>query len=68
MKYYSLMKYANNAVGAVFRHCTEQELEKVTEEFEPDYTNEISKEEYEDALKTEHKRGVWMATGHWIRD
>ncbi|MNV41633.1 hypothetical protein D3C71_1332740 [compost metagenome] len=63
-KYYELMKNANNAVGAVFAYCTEEELEAKTQEFQPDYTDTISKEEYDEEIKRQNRKFMRMATGY----
>lgn len=66
MKYYQLMRYADNAVGAVFYYCNENELENVIAEFEPDDTREITKERYDEEIERNKKRAFYLMTGHWV--
>lgn len=62
MKYYELMKHANNSVGAVFEYCTEKELEETTNQFEPNNVNEISKEEYNEEIKRKNRKFMRKVT------
>ncbi|MNL99613.1 hypothetical protein D3C76_00960 [compost metagenome] len=64
MKYFELMKYADNAVGAVFAYCSEAELEAKTEGFNPDSVDEISKEEYDQEVERQHRKFMRTATGY----
>ena len=64
MKYYSLMRYANNAVGADFLYCTQDEVEDKKQEFKADYVEEISEQEYKKEKEREHRRFLRMATGY----
>lgn len=62
--YYELMKSANNAVGAVFAYCTEEELEAKKASFDPDDVNEISEEEYKEEIERQHRRFMRKVTGY----
>lgn len=64
MKYYELMKYANNPVGADFAYCTENDLATVKEDFNPDTVEEISGEQYEEEVERQHRRFLRMSTGY----
>ena len=64
MKYYQLMRYADNSVGADFGYATEDEVEEMKEDFKPNHTEEISKEDYEDGLARVHRMNTRMLTGY----
>lgn len=64
MKYFELMKPADNAVGADFGYCNEDELSKLKEEFEPTDVQEITKDEYEDAIKRKQRKFSRLVTGY----
>lgn len=65
MKYYELMRIANNVVGADFAYCSEEELKRLKEEFQPTYpVVEISKEQYEEEIARQHKQFLRLVTGY----
>lgn len=65
MKYYELMRSANNSVGAEFAYCTEKDLKIVKEEFQPNISVDIiTEEQYKQELERQHKRGLRFATGY----
>ncbi len=67
MKYYELMRSADNAAGADFAYCTNENLDAVIEDFKPTFpVDEISKEEYEEGIKMVKRRGIYQFTGKWI--
>lgn len=63
-KYFSLMRYANNPVGADFTYCTETELHEVKKEFNPIVVEEISKEDYDYEMERIHRKFMRLATGY----
>lgn len=64
MKYFELMKPADNSVGAVFAYCNQEDLNKLQEEFEPTNTTEITKDEYEEAAKRQQRKFLRTMTGY----
>ncbi|MNB72148.1 hypothetical protein D3C81_384460 [compost metagenome] len=64
MKYFELMKSANNAVGAVFAYCNEEELEAKSQGFNPDSVDEISEEEYKEEIERQNRKFIRAVTGY----
>lgn len=64
IRYYQLMRYAENAVGAEFDYCTDAELEEHKNKFNPDYVDQISEEEYQDQLERVERKFLRMVTGY----
>jgi hypothetical protein len=66
MKYYRIMEYADNPVGANFYYVTEDEKEEVIKKLDGNYDiDEISKEEYEQEMKIIERKNYFLATGYY---
>lgn len=64
IKYYELMIYANNPVGANFCYCTTENLQECIKTYQPNSIDEISKEEYDKGLETQHRKFLRFVTGY----
>lgn len=64
MKFFELMRYSNNAVGAVFGYCTSDNYDEFVKAFNPDHIEEVDEAEYKEGMERLHRRFLYAVTGY----
>lgn len=68
-KYFQVMEYADNPVGANFYYCKEEEKKEVISKLNGNFTEkEISKKEYELEQKQIYRKNYYSMTGKWLSE
>jgi hypothetical protein len=68
-KYFQIMEFADNPVGANFFYVTESEKDEVIGSLKNNYElTEIPESEYAQARKQLYRKSFHLMTGHWLSD